>query len=110
MLEPVARRSDKEISSLAFSPAGNLLAWTPRYGQRLRLWDVSNSRPYPFPPLTVYNSMRNLAFCRDGKLLALIRQGGVPEVWNVVTGRRVYPSGPDDFRGARGAVWAVSSR
>jgi hypothetical protein len=56
--------------------------------------------------------VRNLAFCRDGKLLAFIRQGGVPEVWNVITRQRVYPSGPDDFRGARerghGGVVALS--
>ncbi len=56
--------------------------------------------------------MQNLAFCRDGKLLALIRQVGVLEVWNVVTRQRVYPSGPDDFRGARqrglGGVVALS--
>ena len=50
VFEPVARPSDQEVSSLAFSPDGNLLAWTP-HGQRLHLWDVSNSRPYPFPPL-----------------------------------------------------------
>ena len=110
VLEPVARRSDQQISSLAFSPAGNLLAWTA--GQRLHLWDVSNSQSYPFPPLMVNVAQRNLAFSRDGKLLALIRHGGVPEVWNVVTRKRVYPSSPDDFRGARerglGGIVALS--
>jgi hypothetical protein len=56
--------------------------------------------------------VRDLAFGRDGELLALIRQGSVPEVWNVATRQRVYPSGPDDFRGARerglGGVVALS--
>jgi len=37
----------------------------------------------------------------------------MPEVWNVVTRQRVYPSGPDDFRGARerelGGVVAMSA-
>src|SRR5262249_41526923 len=113
VLEPVARVSHREISSLAFSPAGNLLAWTARDAPRLHFWDLSNSQPYPFPPLVVNTYVRNLAFCRDGKLLAFIRQGGVPEVWNVVTRQRVYPSGPDDFRGARerglGGVVALSA-
>jgi hypothetical protein len=112
VFEPVARPSDQEISSLAFSPDGNLLAWTAHFGQRLHLWDVSNARPDPFPPLVVNSFVRSLAFCRDGKLLALIHQGGGPEVWNVVTRQRVYPSGPDDFRGARerglGGVVALS--
>jgi WD40 repeat protein/serine/threonine protein kinase len=112
VLEPVVRPSDQEFGSLAFSPDGNLLAWTPRDGLRLHLWDVSNSQPYPFPPLGVNALQRNSAFFRDGKLLALIRQGGVPEVWNVVTRQQVYPSGPDDFRGARerglGGIVAVS--
>jgi WD40 repeat protein len=101
VLEPVARQSGQHISSLAFSPVGNLLAWTPRYGARLRLWDVGNSQPYPFPPLVANVFLRNLAFRRDGNLLAFIRQGGVPEVWNVVTRQQIYPSGPNDFRGAR---------
>jgi serine/threonine protein kinase/WD40 repeat protein len=112
VLEPVARVSHQEISSLAFNPAGNLLAWTARYAPRLHLWDVSNSQRYPFPPLGVSSYVRNLAFCRDGKLLALIRQGSGPELWNVATRQRVYPTGPRDFRGARerslGGVVALS--
>ena len=100
VLEPAARPSDHDISSLAFSPAGNLLAWTMNNSQRIHLWDVSNSKPYPFPPLVASAAHRNLAFCRDGKLLALIHDG-VPEVWNVVTRQRVNPSSPGDFQGAR---------
>ena len=101
VLEPVARPSDQKIGSLAFSPAGNLLAWTAFDGQGLRLWDVSNSQPFPFPPLMVSMPMRNLAFCRDGNHLAFIRLGGVPEIWDAATRQRVYPSGPDNFRGAK---------
>jgi hypothetical protein len=99
VLEPAARPSDHAIGSLAFSPAGNLLAWTTNIAQRIHLWDVSKSQPYQFPPLVAGDAHRNLAFCPDGKLLALIH-GGVPEVWNVVTRQRVYPSSPDDFQGA----------
>ncbi len=35
MWEPVARPFGQVISSLAFSPAGNLLAWTSHWDQRL---------------------------------------------------------------------------
>jgi WD40 repeat protein len=106
VLKPVARPTDQQITSLAFSPAGNLLAWSRLDNQRLYFWDVSNSRPYPFPRLVLSNPHWNLAFCRDGELLALIRQGGGPEVWDVLTRQRVYPAGPDDFRGARERVFA----
>jgi WD40 repeat protein len=99
-LQQVARPSDREISSLSFSPDGNLLTWVTYDGFALHLWDVSRSRSYPFPPLNVNGSVRNTAFCSDSKHLAFIRHGGVPEVWNVDTRERVYPSGPDDFRGA----------
>jgi WD40 repeat protein len=112
-LQPIARPSERVIASLGFSPDGNLLAWVPRDGLHLHLWDVSNSRPYPFPPLAVNSYPRNVAFARDGRHLAFIRQGGVPEVWDVVTREKVYPSGPDDFRGAKerqlGAVIALSA-
>src|SRR5262249_7597966 len=101
---------DRWISSLSFRPDGNLLAWVPRFGLRLHLWDVSNSRPYPFPPLMVSGRTRNLAFSRDGKHLAFIGRRHVPEVWDVVTRQKVYPSAADDFRGAgeRGLAWAVA--
>jgi hypothetical protein len=100
-LEQVARPSKLLVGGLHFSPDGNLLAWTPLHSSRLHLWDVSNSRPYPFPPLLLKGPYRNLAFYRDGQHLAFIRKGGVPEVWNVRTRQKVYPSGPDGFRGAR---------
>src|SRR5207253_7799549 len=101
LLEQFARPSDRLISGLCFSPDGNLLAWTPFSGHRLHLWDVRNARPYPFPPLALSAFVRNMAFYRDGKHLAFIRQGGVPQVWNVVTRQQVSPSDPEDFRGAK---------
>jgi len=101
LLEQVARPSERLISGLCFSPDGNLLAWTPFSGHKLHLWDVRNARPYPFPPLALSAFVRNMAFYRDGKHLAFIRQGGVPQVWNVVTRQQVSPSDPEDFRGAK---------
>jgi serine/threonine protein kinase/WD40 repeat protein len=83
--EPVARPTDQQVTSLAFSPAGDLLAWSTLDGGRLHFWDVSKFQSYPFPRLTLMNPHWNLAFCRDGELLALIRQGGAPEVWNMIT-------------------------
>jgi len=100
LLRQVARRPANVVTSLSFSPDGNLLAWWPNWTNHLHIWDVRNARPYKFPPLTV-SPIRGLEFYRDGKHLAFIRPDGVPEVWDVVTRQRVYPSGPDDFRGAR---------
>jgi WD40 repeat protein/serine/threonine protein kinase len=110
LLQQIARPSDRLVTSLCFSPDANLLAWMTYDGFDLHLWDVSNSRPYPFPALKINGFVRNMAFYRDGKNLAFIRQGGRPEVWNVVTKQKVYPSGPDDFRGAseRGLIGVVA--
>jgi WD40 repeat protein len=49
-LQQLARPSDRKITSLSFSPDGNLLAWTPLDSRKLHLWDVNNSRPFLFPP------------------------------------------------------------
>jgi serine/threonine protein kinase/WD40 repeat protein len=109
LLRQVARRPARVAMNLRFSPDGNLLAWMPNWTNHLHIWDVRNARPYKFPPLPVGGG--GLAFYRDGKHLAFIRQDGVrgvPEVWDVVTRQRVYPSGPDDFRGAReGHQWGI---
>jgi WD40 repeat protein/serine/threonine protein kinase len=99
VFQQMARPSKSMIGSLSFSPDGNLLAWVSWYGGRIHLWDVSNARPYPFPPVATW-CPRNVAFYRDGRHLAFIRQGRVPEVWDVVTRQRVYPADPDDFREA----------
>jgi WD40 repeat protein len=101
VLEQVARPSGRVITSLGLSPDGNLLAWAPNEGSGLHLWDVNSSRPYPSPLLHVNGWVRNWAFYRDGKNLAFIRQGGMPEVWNLITRQHVHPFGRDDFRGAR---------
>jgi WD40 repeat protein/serine/threonine protein kinase len=100
-LEQLARPSDRVITSLSFSPNGNLLAWTSSKSMRLHLWDASNSRPYLFPPLNVNSFVRTTAFYPDAKKLVFIGSGGRPEVWNLVTRQRVYPSGPHDFGGSR---------
>ena len=57
--------------------------------------------PHVSVPSALYQRLReNMAFFRDGKHLAFVGGDWVPQVWNVLTRRRVYPSGPDDFRGA----------
>ena len=100
LLQQLARPSDRLVSSLNFSPDGNLLACFTWDDNALHLWDVNNSRWHPQPPLKVNSWFRNAAFYRDSKHLAFIGQGGVPEVWNVVTRQKVYPSRSEDFRGA----------
>jgi len=99
--QQVTQPSDRTVTSLGFSSDGRLLGWTPFDGVRLHLWDVGHSRTYPFPRLYINTFAKNMAFFRDGKHLAFVGGDGVPEVWNVLTRRQVYPSGPDDFREAR---------
>src|SRR5262249_40514790 len=101
LLHQVARLSQLDAWDISFSPDGTLVAWSGSPGPRLHLWDVANSRAYLFPPLRVNSMARCLAFYRDGKHLAFIRKGGMPEVWNVVTKERVAPSGRGEFQGAR---------
>jgi WD40 repeat protein len=100
-LHQLVRFSDRPISSLSFSADGGLLAWTPAFGNfRIHLWDVRNSRPYPFPPVLPKVPLRNMALYGNRKQLVLIGGSGGPEVWDVITRERVFPSGADDFRGA----------
>ena len=99
--QQVARPSDQEISSLGFSPDGNLLAWTPFDGVTAPPLGRRQLPAVSVPAARCQCLRENMAFYRDCKHLAFVRGGGVPEVWNVLTRRQVYPSGPDDFRGAR---------
>jgi WD40 repeat protein len=100
LVQQPVRPLERLTTSLKFSPDGNLLAYCTRDDYALHLWDVSNSRRYPFPSLRSHSYYRIAAFYRDSKQLTFLGQGGVPEVWNIVTRQRVYPSNPDDFRGA----------
>jgi WD40 repeat protein len=89
------------IANLNFSPDGELLAWVSALNAPLHIWDVRNARPYPFPPLLVWYAPLSVAFYQDSRHVAFISHARVPEVWDVVTRQKVYPSGPDDVRGAR---------
>jgi WD40 repeat protein len=112
VLQQIAKLPDRMIASFSFSPDGNLLAWVSLDNAPLHLWDVTNARPYPFPPLLVWYHPLSVAFYHDSRHVAFIRHSQVPEVWDVVTRQKVYPSGPDDVPGARerqlSAVIAVS--
>jgi hypothetical protein len=98
--QQLARIPGRVITALSFSPDGRLLAWVPGDSARLHFWDVAGSCPYPFPPLRLKSVLRNVGFYGDSKHVAITRQGGMPEVWDVTTRERLYPAGPDEFRGA----------
>jgi WD40 repeat protein/serine/threonine protein kinase len=99
-MQQVARPSVAAIAGLSWSGDGKLLAWVTSHGLRLHFWDVANARPYPFPSLQANSVPRSVVLSHDGKYLVFIRQGGVPEVWDVAARQRVYPAGPKDFEGA----------
>jgi WD40 repeat protein len=82
---------------VVFSPDSSLLAWVSLENNELHLWDVVNSRAYPFPPLKAKGAVRGLAFSHDGLNLVFIGERSVPEVWKVATKQEVLPPFRDDF-------------
>jgi WD40 repeat protein len=81
------RLSTAWVRHVAFSPDGQQLAWVEIKDNVLRLWDVANNRPLPAPPARLLGSTNAVAFL-DAERIALVSAEGIPEVWNVVRGRR----------------------
>lgn len=107
-LRALRGRHDSDVSALAFSPDGVLLA-SVGWGKEIRLWEVSTGKPLrALPGLKVSEVEEPLAFSPDGRTLA---HGGwrawapgpsFVQLWDVRTGRlrRTLPSG-------RGAIRTV---
>jgi WD40 repeat protein len=82
---PERLRLDGEVSGLALSPDGRVLATLTGTGESIRLWDVGSGKELRTLGLTD-TSPRNLAFSPDGGLLALASQHGL-RLWEVRTGK-----------------------
>ncbi|MET8156713.1 PQQ-binding-like beta-propeller repeat protein [Sphaerisporangium sp. NPDC005289] len=93
--------STRQVSQVAFSPDGKLLASSDNDGT-VRIWDVATSRPVG-PPLPTtsrpdgYPDSLGLAFSPDGRLLAAAGHDHRLWIWNAADGKPVgVPLRPDD--------------
>jgi WD40 repeat protein len=86
--------------SPVFSPDGTRLAACAHDG--IRIWNVTRREPVAFWPSELMFGGR-LAFSQDGKHLARAGYGGVAEVWDTATGRRVQT-----FKGHSGIVNSIA--
>jgi WD40 repeat protein len=93
--------STSQVSQVAFSPDGKLLASSDHAGT-VRIWDVATSRPVGRPLPTTsqpddHPYSLGLAFSPDGKLLAAAGHDRRLWIWNPADGKPVgVPLRPDD--------------
>ena len=83
-----------------FSPDGMRLAACGHEG--IRIWDVTSREPVVFWP-TEFSWCGHLAFSQDGKQLARAGSGGIAEVWDTATGRKVQT-----FKGHSGDIHSIA--
>jgi WD40 repeat protein len=73
---------------LTFSPDSQLLAWTD-CDSAVHLWDLRACQEIPFSAHAA-GFFKCLAFSPGGKQILFV-SGGVPEAWDVSTGRKAFP-------------------
>jgi WD40 repeat protein/transcriptional regulator with XRE-family HTH domain len=76
------------VTSVAFSPDGNILA-SGSVGGTAQLWDVAMRRPIGYPLSTQTGSVNAVAFSPDGKKLATGGDDRLLRLWDVATGREI---------------------
>ena len=82
--------SDDAVSSLAFSPNGQLLASGGRSDYLVKLWDVvSGEHVATFPALRFGGTITSLAFSPDSRRLAAYDAGGTVRLWDVTSREHV---------------------
>jgi WD40 repeat protein len=98
VLHTIAHAHDQSADTVAFSPAGDVLASGGRRDPRLRLWDVATGQERP-TPLTREDGIPGLAFSPDGTRLAVASGSGLV-VLQMPDAREVYR--------VAGTSWAVA--
>ena len=105
----VGDSSSPDVTGVAFSPGGNLLAIGEADGY-VRLWNPATGRAAGAPlPLDTGKAggVLAVAFSRDGTLLASIGGDGYVRLWNLATGQAVDAPLPADI-GSLSGVNAVA--
>ena len=85
---------ERGVATVVFSPDGTTLASGSCWDGTIRIWDLRTNEPRHV--LTGLNGVTELAFSRDGKLLASAGEGNVVTLWDVETGEEY--SRLTDFR------------
>ena len=99
--EEYSRENPNGLTGTAvFSPDGARLAACAREG--IRIWDVTRREPVAFWP-TGFSVCGHLAFSQDGKHLARAGSGGIAEVWDTATGRKLQT-----FKGHSGDIHSIA--
>jgi WD40 repeat protein len=88
------------VASPVFSPDGKRVAACGIDG--IRMWNVTSREPVAFWPSERMFGGR-LAFNQDGKHLARAGYGGIAEVWDTATGRKVQT-----FKGHSGVIHSIA--
>jgi WD40 repeat protein len=78
------------VTTVAFSPHGDLLATASYLERTVRLWTASGGESRGSLPRMV-SGYRALAFSPDGATLALARGDGTAVLWSVAEGRQLAP-------------------
>jgi WD40 repeat protein/serine/threonine protein kinase len=98
-LETVVHFAEADVQFVSFSPDSNLLIRC--IGTTAQLWDLRTARPLPCLPAKLVSPMNSLAFRPDGKQVLVIGPSLVPEVWDVVSGQRVFAFPGGQSEGSR---------
>ena len=99
--------SSRNIGSIAFNPvSGNLAANVPHHPRQLQLWNIITGQRTGTVPSNGADGVGSAAFSPHGKTLAVGRNDGTVQLWDVATrrqiGRRLPYSG--DTQGASETV------
>jgi WD40 repeat protein len=106
----IEREETFDVSSLAFSPDGRILAWGGAVARpyqdewrdrgEIRLWDVANNRRFDQLVAGGESGVSSLAFSPDGETLASGSASGELALWDIAAGCSVGQSLRGGYRAA----------